>query len=147
MSAIVDTEENKVVVQRFDELVRNGDPNDLGELCTPEMVNHALAGARPSGLEGTREFLRECRRDAARAKWMRGMVHRDERLIAEGDLVAQFAVVEAVWPGGHFRGVQTGSGPYKTDSAFIYRLAGGRIAERWAVRDDLGMMLQLGAIR
>lgn len=27
----------------------------------------------------------------------------------------------------------------------MYRLAGGRIAERWAVRDDLGMMLQLGA--
>jgi hypothetical protein len=27
----------------------------------------------------------------------------------------------------------------------MYRLAGERIAERWAVRDDLGMMLQLGA--
>jgi hypothetical protein len=27
----------------------------------------------------------------------------------------------------------------------MYRLEGGRIAERWAVRDDLGMMQQLGA--
>jgi hypothetical protein len=27
----------------------------------------------------------------------------------------------------------------------MYRLQRGRIAERWAVRDDLGMMQQLGA--
>jgi predicted ester cyclase len=30
--------------------------------------------------------------------------------------------------------------------AFMYRFVDGRIAERWAVRDDLGMMIQLGAI-
>jgi hypothetical protein len=29
---------------------------------------------------------------------------------------------------------------------FIYRLVDGRIAERWAVRNDLGMMRQLGAL-
>jgi hypothetical protein len=28
----------------------------------------------------------------------------------------------------------------------MYRLVDGRIAERWAVRDDLSMMLQLGAL-
>ena len=28
----------------------------------------------------------------------------------------------------------------------MYRLQHGRIAERWAVRDDLGMMMQLGAL-
>ena len=27
----------------------------------------------------------------------------------------------------------------------MYRLEGGRVAERWAVRDNLGMMQQLGA--
>jgi hypothetical protein len=31
-------------------------------------------------------------------------------------------------------------------TAFAYRLAAGRIAERWAVRDDLAMLLQLGAV-
>jgi predicted ester cyclase len=29
----------------------------------------------------------------------------------------------------------------------MYRLTEGRIAERWAVRDDLTMMRQLGAIK
>jgi hypothetical protein len=39
------------------------------------------------------------------------------------------------------------SGPYTTDAAFKYRFVDGRIAERWAVRDDPGTMRQLGAIR
>jgi predicted ester cyclase len=38
------------------------------------------------------------------------------------------------------------SGSYARDVAFMYRLIDGRIAERWAVRDDLGLMLQLGAL-
>ena len=28
----------------------------------------------------------------------------------------------------------------------LYRVADGKIAEHWAVRDDLGMLLQLGAL-
>jgi ketosteroid isomerase-like protein len=143
----MDIEQNKAVVQQFDELVRCGDPDDLDELCTPDMVNRALADSRPSGLEGTRQFLIECRSDPRRDTWRRGLVHRDQQLLAEGDLVVQFTVVEAVWPGGTFRGVETSSGPYRADAAFMYRFVDGRIAERWAIRDDLGMMLQLGAIR
>ncbi len=143
----MDLERNKAVVQRFDELIRDGDPDDLGALCTPDMVNHALAASRPSGLAGTKEFLAECRRDPRRAEWMRGMVHRDRAVVAADDLVVQFVEVQAIWPGGTFRGVDTASGPYETDAAFMYRLVDGRIAERWAVRDDLGMMRHLGAIR
>jgi predicted ester cyclase len=143
----MDLEHDKAVVQRFDELVRCGDPDDLDELCTLDMVNHALAGSRPSGLEGTRQFLSECRSDPRRDTWRRGLVHRHQALVAENDLVVQFTVVEGIWPGGTFRGVDTASGAYRSDAAFMYRFADGRIAERWAVRDDLGMMLQLGAIR
>jgi ketosteroid isomerase-like protein len=143
----VDLQRNKAAVARFDEVVRAGDPDDLDELCTPDMVNPALDSRRPSGLEGTRQFLAECRRDARRTNWMSGMVHSDRAVVAENDLVVQFAVVHAIWPGGTFRRIETASGPYETDAAFMYRLRDGRIAERWAVRDDLGMMRQLGAIR
>jgi hypothetical protein len=38
------------------------------------------------------------------------------------------------------------AGPYHRDTAFMYRIAGDRIAERWAVNDHLAMLLQLGAI-
>jgi hypothetical protein len=53
----MDVERNKAVVARFDELGnRGGDLSILDELCTPDMVNHALAPGRPQGLEGTREL-------------------------------------------------------------------------------------------
>jgi hypothetical protein len=75
--ASADLQRSKSIVRRFDELIRDGDPSDLATLCTLDMVNHALAPSRPQGLDGTREFLIECRRDPRRAEWMRGLVHRD----------------------------------------------------------------------
>ena len=35
---------------------------------------------------------------------------------------------------------------FAVEHVHIYRIADGRIAEHWVVRDDLGMMLQTGAI-
>jgi hypothetical protein len=93
--ASADLQRSKSIVRRFDELIRDGDPSDLATVCTLDMVNHALDPSRPQGLEGTREFLIECRRDPRRAEWMRGLVHRDWGVVAEGDLVVQFVEVEA----------------------------------------------------
>lgn len=39
--------QNKIVVERFDALVNSGELRQLDELCTPDMVNHALAPTRP----------------------------------------------------------------------------------------------------
>ena len=36
-------------------------------------------------------------------------------------------------------------GSYLRDFAAMYRFEDGKIAERWAIRDDLGMLQQLGA--
>src|SRR4029450_5432481 len=51
------TERNKAVVAEFDKLIGSDDLSPLDWLCRPDMVNHALAPDRPSGLAGTREFL------------------------------------------------------------------------------------------
>ena len=59
----------------------------------------------------------------------------------------QHGVRHGHWPGGTFLGVQLAEGAYAREVVFIYRLVDGRIAERWAVRDDLGMMRQLGALQ
>ena len=64
--------------------------------------------------------------------------------IAEADYVVQFGRRTGTWPGGHFRGAEIPAGDYAYDVAFMYRLQDGRIAERWAVRDDLAMIQQLG---
>lgn len=78
--------ENKANVERCDRLTGACKLEALDEICTPDMVNHALASHRPPGLAGTKQFLAESESDPVKAA---------------------------------FRG--------------------GRIAERWAVRDDLGM--------
>lgn len=70
---------------------------------------------------------------------------RARTVVAEDDHVVQFGVREGRWPGGGFRGIEVPPGSYTRDFAVMYRFVDGRIAERWAVRDDFGMMAQLGA--
>jgi len=65
------------------------------------------------------------------------------RVVAENDLVVHFGIREHEWPGGSFRGFELSPGRYTRDVMFAYRLLDGRI-ERWAIRDDLAMIAQLG---
>jgi predicted ester cyclase len=134
------TSANKQTVERFDAMLNTGDLRELDELCTADMVNHALRADRPQGLEGTREWLTTEGPKFRSFRWQQLMV------VADGDLVVQFGVRGGEWPGGTFFGFDVPAGPYTRDTAFMYRLADGRIAERWAVNDHLGMLLQLGAI-
>lgn len=132
-------EQNRHAVERFDALLNVEDPTGLDALCTPDMVNHALAPGRPPGLAGTREFL------ATDGKRFRSDRWRDLVVVAEGDFVVQYGSRGGHWPGGRLLGIELAAGEYLRDVAFMYRLRDGRISERWAIRDDLTMMRQLGA--
>jgi predicted ester cyclase len=134
------SETNKAIVRRFDAILNNRDLDQLDELCGPDMVNHALAPGRPAGLEGTRQWLETEGRNFQSFTWKELFV------VAEDDLVVQFGVRGHDWPGGRFRGFDVPAGHCERGTAFMYRIAGGRIVERWAVNDLLAMLLQLGAI-
>jgi predicted ester cyclase len=136
----MDSQANKAIVERFDAILNNRDLAQLDELCGPGMVNHALAPGRPAGLEGTRQWLQTEGRNFQSRTWKELFV------VAEDDLVVQFGVGEHDWPGGRFRGFDVPAGRCERGAAFMYRIAGGRIVERWAVNDLLTMLLQLGAI-
>lgn len=131
---------NKQIVERFDAILNTGDVSDLEELCTPDLVNHTLRADRPKGLGGTREWL------ATEGTKFRSFRWQQLTVVAEADLVVQFGVRGGEWPGGMFRGFDVPAGSYSRDTAFMYRVSDGRIAERWAVNDHLAMLLQLGAI-
>ena len=133
-------ETNKAIVERFDAILNTRDLDQLDELCSPDMVNHALAPSRPSGLEGTRQWLQTEGLNFRSFNWKELFV------VAENDLVVQFGVREHDWPGGRFRGFEVPAGHCERGTAFMYRIAGDRIVERWAVNDLLAMLLQLGAI-
>ena len=135
------TRAHKLALERFDALLGSTDLSDLDQLCTSDMVNHALAPNRPAGLAGTREFLETAGRS--------GFVdHRWDELttVAEGAFVVQFGKRGGHWPGGTFRGIDAPPGDYSRDFMAAYRFAEDRITERWAIRDDLGMLRQLGAL-
>ena len=134
------TETNKALAERLDAILNTGNLDQLDELCSPDMVNHSLAPGRPPGLAGTRQWLATEGRKFESFRW------RERFVVAEGDLVVQFGVRGGQWPGGAFRGFDMLAGPYHRDTAFMYRIAGDRIVERWAVNDHLAMLLQLGAI-
>ena len=134
------SETSKAIVGRFDAILNNRDLDQLDELCGPDMVNHALAPGRPAGLAGTRQWLETDGRNFQSFTWKELFV------IAEDDLVVQFGVRGHDWPGGRFRGFDVPAGHCERGTAFMYRVAEGRIVERWAVNDLLAMLLQLGAI-
>ena len=134
------TELNRAVVERFDALVGATDLDPLDDLCKPDMVNHSLAPNRRAGLAGTREFLTKAANRLGDTGWS------SLRVIAEGDFVVQHGIRGGNWRGGSLFGYDPQPGEYSREVAFIYRLVDGRIAERWAVRDDLRMLRQLGAL-
>lgn len=132
-------ERNRELIRQFDEAVAAGDVEALDDLCTQDMVNHALAPDRPKGLEGTREFVRTGMPSFQADGWD------DSVMVAEGDHVVQFGPRSGTWRGGSFLGFDVDPGPYSRHVAFCYRIHDGKIAERWAIRDDLTMLRQLGA--
>ena len=134
-------EENKRVLVEFDLLLGADDLTPLDRLCTPDMVNHAIAADRPAGLAGTREFLETMGRQQMTHEGWRELV-----VVADGNYVVQYGVRHGRWHGGRFMGIEAAPGEYSRGFAAMYRFEGGRIAERWAVRDDLTMLRQLGAL-
>jgi predicted ester cyclase len=68
-----------------------------------------------------------------------------EDLIAEGDKVVMRASVTGTHK-GEYMGVQPTGKSITYNEIFIFRLAGGRIAEMWGVVDVFSQMKQLGVI-
>lgn len=138
----MDIEHNKAVVRRFlDEVVGQGQMAVLDELCATDVLNHAAAPARQHGIENLKEIVTFTRRAQPDQRWV------EQHMVAEGDLVVAYGCRDGTWQASSFRGFDTPQNvPISVELAHMWRLDGGKIVEHWAVRDDLGMMQQLGAI-
>ena len=132
-------EENKDLVRRYIEEVWNGhDLAAIDELVSPEYFNHAAS---------TAEYQRGGAKLAV--EWLLSVFpdHRFdiEDAAAEGDTVAVRGTM-----GGTHEGELMGIAPtgerVAVQQVHWFRVADGKVAEHWAVRDDLGMMRQLGVM-
>jgi predicted ester cyclase len=133
-------EENKAIVRRFfDEVVGRGEFTVASDLCTADALNHAAAPDRQVGIENMKAVIEFSRRAQPDQHWV------EQHIVAEDDLVVVYGRREGTWQAPSFRGVDTPSGlRVSVELAHMFRLRDGKIAEHWAVRDDLGMMQQLG---
>lgn len=107
-------------------------------LVASDVVNHtASALGLRDGAENFKRVMEIVQAAAPDQKWK---VH---AVIAEGDLV----VCRVTWSGTHsgtFLGVPATNRPFSVEHIHIFRVSDGRIAEHWAVRDDLAMLGQIG---
>lgn len=132
-------ERNKAVVLRYIEEVWNR--HDLGiidELVSPEYVNHAAS---------TEEY----RRGGARRIWEWILsVFPDHRfdvddVAADGQTVAVRGTMVATHE-GELMGIAPTGKRVAAQQSHWFRVSDGKLTEHWAVRDDLGMLQQLGAV-
>ena len=122
------------------ELIRRqqaGDDSVLDDLVADDFVNHA---AGPQGREGLRWILRTIEADLGPTSM------EQHHLIGDGDLVAQHTTLHGVHHGSTMpllAGVEVSNRPVGWTFLHIWRVAGGRIVEHWACRDDLGLLGQV----
>jgi steroid delta-isomerase-like uncharacterized protein len=137
---LVSAEDNKAVIRRLIEEVYNeGHLDVVDELVAPDVFNHPAVPAHQYGIDGFKHVI----------EWVRDFssdVHYDiEDIIAEGDKVA----VRMTHSGTHtgaIRGISPTGKSFSVDYVHWFRVADGKVAELWAVRDDLSRLQQLGLI-
>jgi predicted ester cyclase len=133
---------NKELVRAFLERVFVGrDAEAVDEFVSPDFNNHV------TGAHGTEDMKRVARVYHDAAPDLDAQI---EHLIADGDLVA----LHVTFSGTHGGTVEFGGRTLPPSGAqvsvrhvHIFRIADGRICEHWAVRDDLTLLGQLGALQ
>jgi predicted ester cyclase len=135
----VTAEENKAVVRRYiEECWKRHNLDATDELVSSEYINHAATNAeyQRGGAKHVLEWLFSVFPD-----------HRFdvEDAAADGDTVAVRGTCSGTNE-GELWGIPPTGERFAAQQSRWFRVADGKVAEHWAVRDDLGMMKQLGVM-
>ena len=132
--------ENKAQFRRtYEELLNEGNLAVAEELVAPDFVNHEAPPGRnrgPESMRGLATMLRTAFPD---------LHFTIEELVAEGDTVAGRLTMSGTHQGPLMSMPPTGRSVQQDHMHFV-RFRDGKAIEHWGVRDDLGMMQQLGVI-
>ena len=131
---------NKELSRRFTDLFSTGDPASAEEILSSDVVVHGTsADGEVRGLDQLLEFVAAYRRAFPDA-------HSSvEDQIAEGDKVVTRWRARGTHRGDFGEMPATGR-EIDVNGITIERIADGRIAEVWVVRDWLGLLRQLGVV-
>jgi predicted ester cyclase len=132
------TQAERLVLRLLDAM-NGGELEKIADLVTEDFVDHAAPPGVPQGRDGYVAILTF----VTKALELR---YELQDVVAAGDKVA----VRAVAHGRHnvdTQGFPATGRPYAMATMHIYRAEGDRLAEHWGVRDELGAMWQVGAVK
>ena len=129
---------NKAVVLQMIDFVNRHEVDRLDEVIAEDFVDHGPSAG--GGLEGFKKGV--------------NMMHGSfpnlhfaiERLVGEGDKVAVRATLSATFTGNPLYGVSATGKHAKWATIMTFRIADGKIAERWTDADTWGMLQQIGVL-
>ena len=131
-------EQNKAIYRRFCEVWDKAEFDRFPEFLTPGFVMHMPRGD-VAGIDALRQVAEAGL--AASADRRTNL----ETLVGEGDMVVSRYTSEGTHT-GDFQGIAATGRRLSLQGFELVRFEGSRIAEVWGVRDELGLMQQLGAI-
>ena len=130
-----------VVESMMTRLLAGGESELAEQLVHPDFVNNEADPERrngPSGAAATSEWLRSCFGN------LRYDIH---RVLVDGNMAAAYVTMHGTHEGGLPPGVPATHKPFAVKHVHLFRFADdGRVVEHSAVRDDLGMIMQLGLL-
>ena len=134
------TEGNKALLHRFyDEVINKKNLAAINEFIDSQVVDHALPPGMPAGIEGQKQVF------SMYTTAFPDTHFTVEDMIAEGDKVVARLTIQATQHGA-FLGLPP-TGKHVTFTGIdIIRISGGKLVERWAETDMLGLLQQLGVV-
>jgi steroid delta-isomerase-like uncharacterized protein len=131
---------NKELSRRFTELFSTGDEALADEILSPDLVFHGTAGdGELRGIDAMKRLVAGYRR-----------AFPDAHSTVEDQIAEDDKVVTRWRARGSHRGqlgpIAVTNREFAMDGITIERIADGRIAEAWVVRDELGLLGHLGAL-
>jgi steroid delta-isomerase-like uncharacterized protein len=132
--------ENKAVVEQLLEAFNASDWDKVESIVADDFTNHNPPpfpgiGADRAGMlaamQGTRQGFPDARAEVLHA-------------VADGDLVVLHDVVRGTHDGDWFGAIPATGKQAAIEFIHIFRIADGKIAERWGLVDVAGAMQQLG---
>jgi predicted ester cyclase len=121
----------------FDAINRR-DLSRLGDLVTPDFIDHGSPFPLPPGPAGYAAIL----------GWVTDVLqirYDVEDLFAAEDRVVVRGLAHGVGAAS-VHGPEAAGKPYAMETLHVYRTEGDRAAEHWGVRDELSALIQLGVV-
>jgi steroid delta-isomerase-like uncharacterized protein len=134
-------QENSILIRRwFEEVWNNGRMDAIDEMASPDVIGHGQAQhATDIGLKEFKPFVKSLRSAFPDMKvTIDYLIEQDDKVVARWTSVMTHQ--------GEFLGIAPTGKQATITGTSIQRISGGKIVEGWDNWDQLGLLVQIGAL-